>query len=44
MNANKDGFTKNEHGGQVSGGDNLYDICDRKTDQVKWIATRADLV
>jgi catalase-peroxidase len=25
-------------------GKNLYGICDRKTDQVKWTATRADLV
>ncbi|OLP15438.1 catalase/peroxidase HPI [Leptolyngbya sp. 'hensonii'] len=25
-------------------GNNLYEICDRKTDQVKWTATRVDLV
>ncbi|WP_413038904.1 catalase/peroxidase HPI [Roseofilum sp. Guam] len=25
-------------------GQNLYEICDRKTDQVKWTATRVDLV
>ncbi len=25
-------------------GDNLYEVCDRKTDEVKWTATRVDLV
>lgn len=25
-------------------GENVYDICDRETDQVKWTATRVDLV
>lgn len=25
-------------------GKNLYEICDRKTDEVKWTATRVDLV
>jgi catalase-peroxidase len=25
-------------------GDNLYEICDRETDTVKWTATRVDLV
>jgi catalase-peroxidase len=25
-------------------GQNLYEICDRKTDRVKWTATRVDLV
>ena len=25
-------------------GDNLYEVCDRKTNEVKWTATRVDLV
>jgi catalase-peroxidase len=25
-------------------GENLYEICDRKTDQIKWTATRVDLI